>query len=178
MSTAIHKQSSKGPIISAAPGPSSILISADRWCLYPPAHGDPNRRTLNPDVHLDICPWAYPADSRQQGFSKTKKKKVPCEKIQAKAKSASADISGDGDGGRAASSELQAADDGSREKSGGMKEDVSADSLRYTLEVDFRAEIGAVKDETGPHHQASSSIFMHLLVFVFMCAYGTLHNRA
>ena len=41
------------------PGPGSIVVSNDRWCVYPPALGKPNRKTDNPPVHLDICPWTY-----------------------------------------------------------------------------------------------------------------------
>eukprot|EP01046_Picozoa_sp_COSAG06_P015786 COSAG06_NODE_1023_length_11042_cov_2.398337_1_plen_2013_part_00 len=46
------------------PGPNSIRVSHDRWCLYPPALGAdgesrPNRQTNNPGAHLDICPWEY-----------------------------------------------------------------------------------------------------------------------
>jgi acyl-CoA synthetase (AMP-forming)/AMP-acid ligase II/Leucine-rich repeat (LRR) protein len=43
----------------AQPGPSSVRLSQDRWCLYPPALGRPNRQTTNPGAHLDICPWQY-----------------------------------------------------------------------------------------------------------------------
>ena len=53
------------------PGPNSIRVSHDRWCLYPPALGAdgesrPNRQTNNPGAHLDICPWEYyPRDDRR-----------------------------------------------------------------------------------------------------------------
>ena len=49
------------------PGPHSIVVSQDRWCLYPPSLGQPDRQTGNPGAHLDICPWAYlPRAGRRQ----------------------------------------------------------------------------------------------------------------
>ncbi len=41
------------------PGPNSIVVSHDRWCMYPPSLGHPDRQTNNPGAHLDICPWQY-----------------------------------------------------------------------------------------------------------------------
>ena len=38
----------------AEPGPNSIRVSQDRWCLYPPSLGNPTRQTTNPGAHLDI----------------------------------------------------------------------------------------------------------------------------
>lgn len=38
---------------------NSIVVSADRWCYYPPSLNQPQRQTNNPGAHLDICPWEY-----------------------------------------------------------------------------------------------------------------------
>eukprot|EP00501_MAST-03F_sp_TOSAG23-6_P000957 GSMAST32.ASY1.ANO1.993.1 assembled CDS len=38
---------------------NSVVFSQDRWCLYPPSLGNPQRQTNNPGAHLDICPWQY-----------------------------------------------------------------------------------------------------------------------
>jgi hypothetical protein len=52
--------------VPETPGPNSIVVSQDRWCMYPPSLGDPNRQTNNPGAHLDICPWSYyPGVSRR-----------------------------------------------------------------------------------------------------------------
>mmetsp|Transcript_17469 Transcript_17469/g.29282 ORF Transcript_17469/g.29282 Transcript_17469/m.29282 type:complete len:332 (-) Transcript_17469:177-1172(-) len=48
---------------SDIPGPNSVLVSHDRWCIYPPTFGNLSRQTENPPVHLDICPWTYHADA-------------------------------------------------------------------------------------------------------------------
>eukprot|EP01048_Picozoa_sp_COSAG05_P018115 COSAG05_NODE_2590_length_2865_cov_2.359364_1_plen_532_part_00 len=51
----------------AQPGPNSIVVSQDRWCLYPPSLGQSDRQTNNPGAHLDLCPWAYlPRAGRRQ----------------------------------------------------------------------------------------------------------------
>lgn len=34
-------------------------VACIRWCIYPPTHGSLKRQTLNPPVHLDLCPWTY-----------------------------------------------------------------------------------------------------------------------
>ena len=50
------------------PTPNSVVVSQDRWCLYPPSLGRADRKTLNPGAHLDICPWAYlPRPDRRVG---------------------------------------------------------------------------------------------------------------
>lgn len=38
---------------------NSIVVSQDRWCLYPPSQGQASMQTNNPGAHLDICPWEY-----------------------------------------------------------------------------------------------------------------------
>jgi thiol-disulfide isomerase/thioredoxin len=38
---------------------NSLVMSADRWCLYPPSLGHPSRQTNNPGAHIDVCPWSY-----------------------------------------------------------------------------------------------------------------------
>lgn len=40
------------------PSPNSVVVSNDRWCVYPPALGDPHRATPA-SLHLDVNPWSY-----------------------------------------------------------------------------------------------------------------------
>eukprot|EP01050_Picozoa_sp_SAG11_P007316 SAG11_NODE_605_length_8236_cov_3.988571_3_plen_289_part_00 len=39
---------------SGPAGPSSVVVSADRWCLYPPSLGQPVRDTRAPPLHM-LC---------------------------------------------------------------------------------------------------------------------------
>ena len=45
--------------ISNILGTENILVSHDRYCVYPPTHNETSNKTENPPLHLDICPWSY-----------------------------------------------------------------------------------------------------------------------
>ncbi|CAK0902369.1 unnamed protein product [Prorocentrum cordatum] len=51
------------PWVSPHPSPNSVVVSNDRWCLYPPALGDP-RRATPASLHLDVNPWSYVSQDR------------------------------------------------------------------------------------------------------------------
>lgn len=72
----VRKWPGCGPSVpeTDSPGPNSIVVSHDRWCVYPPAFERPDRETENPPVHLDLCPWTYlpnPSGGSKRGDCET-----------------------------------------------------------------------------------------------------------